>query len=97
MGCDVHVACRPGRSTAPEQQPDAGVLGRPVLDAVEAAMFGCTDAAEVLGELDECRREYPDANIRLTAFDSSRQCQRMSFVIQKRPPPVLRPHHLELN
>jgi ribulose-bisphosphate carboxylase small chain len=53
-------------------------------------MFGCTDAAQVLQEVSECRREYP-AYIRLRpapiAFDSSRpgsrQCQCMSFVIHK--------------
>ncbi|RCV05466.1 hypothetical protein SETIT_1G086700v2 [Setaria italica] len=46
-------------------------------------MFGCAGAAEVRRELDECRREYPDAYIRLIAFDSSRQCQCMSFVVHK--------------
>ncbi|KAK3152156.1 hypothetical protein QOZ80_2BG0155170 [Eleusine coracana subsp. coracana] len=50
-------------------------------------MFGCggdnAAAQEVLREGDECRREYPDAYIRLIAFDSSRQCQCMSFVIHK--------------
>ncbi|CAL4971406.1 unnamed protein product [Urochloa decumbens] len=46
-------------------------------------MFGCAGAAEVLRELDECRREYPDAYIRLIAFDGSRQCQCMSFVVHK--------------
>ncbi|XP_062218220.1 ribulose bisphosphate carboxylase small subunit, chloroplastic-like [Phragmites australis] len=46
-------------------------------------MFGCTDASQVLREAEECRKEYPDAYIRLIAFDSSRQCQCMSFVIHK--------------
>ncbi|PUZ74081.1 hypothetical protein GQ55_1G036300 [Panicum hallii var. hallii] len=46
-------------------------------------MFGCADAAEVLREVEECRREYPDAYIRLIAFDSLRQCQCMSFVVHK--------------
>ncbi|CAN6243067.1 unnamed protein product [Urochloa humidicola] len=32
-------------------------------------MFGCAGAEEVLRELDACRREYPDAYIRLIAFD----------------------------
>ncbi|XP_006646894.1 ribulose bisphosphate carboxylase small chain clone 512-like [Oryza brachyantha] len=48
-------------------------------------MFGCSDAAAVLREVDECRREYPDAFVRLIAFDSSRQCQCMSFVVHKPP------------
>ncbi|KAF0935660.1 hypothetical protein E2562_035107 [Oryza meyeriana var. granulata] len=48
-------------------------------------MFGCSDAAAVLRQVDECRREYPDAFIRLIAFDGSRQCQCMSFVVHKPP------------
>ncbi|KAL5212711.1 hypothetical protein ABZP36_023558 [Zizania latifolia] len=50
-------------------------------------MFGCSEAAAVLREVEECRRQYPDAFIRLIAFDSSRQCQCVSFVVHKPPPP----------
>ncbi|KAI0511145.1 hypothetical protein KFK09_011769 [Dendrobium nobile] len=46
-------------------------------------MFGCTDSSQVLHEIDECRKAYPDAYIRLLSFDNVRQCQCMSFVIQK--------------
>ncbi|XP_010914155.1 ribulose bisphosphate carboxylase small subunit, chloroplastic [Elaeis guineensis] len=46
-------------------------------------MFGCTDSAQVLQEIDECKKTYPNAYIRLLAFNSKRQCQCMSFVIQK--------------
>ncbi|MQL68424.1 hypothetical protein Taro_000701 [Colocasia esculenta] len=46
-------------------------------------MFGCTDSAQVLNEIRECKQAYPNAYIRLLAFDNQRQCQCMSFVIQK--------------
>ncbi|KAF3327461.1 ribulose bisphosphate carboxylase small chain clone 512-like protein [Carex littledalei] len=50
-------------------------------------MFGCTDSSQVLREIEECKNAYPNAYIKLISFDGSRQCQCMSFVIQK-PPPV---------
>ncbi|KAJ3696214.1 hypothetical protein LUZ60_001591 [Juncus effusus] len=46
-------------------------------------MFGCTDSAQVLRELQECKETYPNAYIRLLSFDNIRQCQSMSFIIQK--------------
>uniref|UniRef100_A0A1D1XVC8 Ribulose bisphosphate carboxylase small chain, chloroplastic n=1 Tax=Anthurium amnicola TaxID=1678845 RepID=A0A1D1XVC8_9ARAE len=46
-------------------------------------MFGCTDSSQVLSEIGECKAAYPNAYIRLLAFDNKRQCQCMSFVIQK--------------
>nr|CAD1827436.1 unnamed protein product [Ananas comosus var. bracteatus] len=46
-------------------------------------MFGCTDSFQVLREIEECKEAYPTAYIRLLAFDNQRQCQCMSFVIQK--------------
>ncbi|CAL9106143.1 hypothetical protein MUK42_11811 [Musa troglodytarum] len=46
-------------------------------------MFGCTDPSQVLQEIEECMQVYPNAYIRLLSFDSQRQCQCMSFVIQK--------------
>ncbi|KAG8058127.1 hypothetical protein GUJ93_ZPchr0002g24105 [Zizania palustris] len=49
-------------------------------------MFGCTDAAAVLREVEECRKQFPDAFIRLIAFDSTRQCQCVSIVVHKPPP-----------
>lgn len=46
-------------------------------------MFGCTDSAQILQEIDECKKTYPNAYIRLLSFDNKRKCQCMSFVIQK--------------
>ena len=46
-------------------------------------MFGCTDASQVLEEIRECRAAYPGAFVRLLGFDNKRQCQCISFVIQK--------------
>ncbi|KAK7854846.1 ribulose bisphosphate carboxylase small subunit, chloroplastic 3 [Quercus suber] len=46
-------------------------------------MFGCSDASQVLNEIHECRKTYPNAYIRLLAFDNKKQAQCMAFVIQK--------------
>jgi len=32
-------------------------------------MFGCTNPNEVLGEIDACKRAFPECYIRLVAFD----------------------------
>ena len=65
-----------------------GVLRRPVLDAVEAAhvrLHGRGAGAPGGGR--ECRREYPDAYVRLIAFDSSRQCHSACPSSSTSPPP----------
>ncbi|KAL9376821.1 hypothetical protein Peur_030941 [Populus x canadensis] len=46
-------------------------------------MFGCTDSSQVLEEIHECKKAYPDAYIRCLAFDNKHQGQCMAFVIQK--------------
>ncbi|KAJ6854013.1 ribulose bisphosphate carboxylase small chain-like [Iris pallida] len=46
-------------------------------------MFGCSDSSQVLDEIEECKKAYPNAYIRLLSFDNKHQCQCMSFVIQK--------------
>ena len=46
-------------------------------------MFGCTNASEVLNEIADCRKAYPQCYVRLAAFDSVKQVQVMSFVVQK--------------
>ncbi|GKB70507.1 Rop guanine nucleotide exchange factor 5 [Tanacetum coccineum] len=42
-------------------------------------MFGCTDSAQVLKELDECKKEYPEAFIRIIGFDNVRVTLRSSY------------------
>ncbi|KAK1269037.1 hypothetical protein QJS04_geneDACA017654 [Acorus gramineus] len=46
-------------------------------------MFGCTDSAQVLKELAECKKEYPNAFVRIIGFDNKRQVQCISFIARK--------------
>ncbi|KAJ9563490.1 hypothetical protein OSB04_008650 [Centaurea solstitialis] len=46
-------------------------------------MFGCTDSAQVIKELEECKKEYPSAFIRIIGFDNVRQVQCISFIAYK--------------
>ncbi|CAH2080611.1 unnamed protein product [Thlaspi arvense] len=46
-------------------------------------MFGCNDSSQVLNEIQECKRTYPNAYIRCLAFDNKHQGQCMAFIIQK--------------
>nr|P04715.1 RecName: Full=Ribulose bisphosphate carboxylase small subunit, chloroplastic 2; Short=RuBisCO small subunit 2; AltName: Full=Ribulose bisphosphate carboxylase small chain SSU11A, chloroplastic; Short=RuBisCO small subunit SSU11A; Flags: Precursor [Petunia x hybrida]pir/RKPJS1/ ribulose-bisphosphate carboxylase (EC 4.1.1.39) small chain (ssu11A) precursor - garden petunia [Petunia x hybrida]CAA27445.1 ribulose 1,5-bisphosphate carboxylase [Petunia x hybrida] len=48
-------------------------------------MFGCTDATQVLGELQEAKKAYPNAWIRIIGFDNVRQVQCISFIAYKPP------------
>lgn len=43
--------------------------------------FGETDLAKIAGELDACRRAYPDHHVRLTGYDSYTQSQGSCFVV----------------
>ncbi|XP_004303137.1 PREDICTED: ribulose bisphosphate carboxylase small chain, chloroplastic-like [Fragaria vesca subsp. vesca] len=46
-------------------------------------MFGCTDASQVLKELEEAKKAYPNAFIRIIGFDNVRQVQCISFIAYK--------------
>ncbi|CAI9787458.1 unnamed protein product [Fraxinus pennsylvanica] len=46
-------------------------------------MFGCNDSSQVLNEVQECKKAYPNAYIRCLAFNNVKQAQCMSFLIQK--------------
>ncbi|CAA0809753.1 Ribulose bisphosphate carboxylase small chain 1A-chloroplastic [Striga hermonthica] len=46
-------------------------------------MFGCNDSTQVLNEIQECKKAYPNAYIRCLAFDNKKQAQCMAFLIQK--------------
>ncbi|KAJ3686055.1 hypothetical protein LUZ61_015219 [Rhynchospora tenuis] len=48
-------------------------------------MFGCTDATQVAKEVEEAKKEYPDAFIRILGFDNVRQVQCISFIAYKPP------------
>jgi ribulose-bisphosphate carboxylase small chain len=46
-------------------------------------MFGCTDASQVLKEIASASKAFPDAYVRLVAFDSVRQVQIAGFLVQR--------------
>jgi ribulose-bisphosphate carboxylase small chain len=46
-------------------------------------MFGCTDSSQVLKELEEAKKAYPNAFIRIIGFDNKRQVQCISFIAYK--------------
>ncbi|CAI9786792.1 unnamed protein product [Fraxinus pennsylvanica] len=46
-------------------------------------MYGCTDAVQVLNEVDLCVKEYPNAFVRIIGFDNVRQVQCISFIAYK--------------
>ncbi|XP_055805233.1 ribulose bisphosphate carboxylase small subunit, chloroplastic [Solanum dulcamara] len=46
-------------------------------------MYGCTDATQVLNEVEECKKAYPQAWIRIIGFDNVRQVQCISFIAYK--------------
>ncbi|XP_027359585.1 ribulose bisphosphate carboxylase small chain, chloroplastic isoform X1 [Abrus precatorius] len=46
-------------------------------------MFGCTDSVQVLKELDEAKKAYPNGFIRIIGFDNVRQVQCISFIAYK--------------
>ncbi|TVT97948.1 hypothetical protein EJB05_56774 [Eragrostis curvula] len=48
-------------------------------------MFGCTDATQVLKELEEVKAAYPNSFVRLIGFDNVRQVQCISFIAYKPP------------
>ncbi|MQL41299.1 hypothetical protein EI012_25640 [Escherichia coli] len=48
-------------------------------------MFGCSDASQVLKELEECKKAYPNAFVRIIGFDNKRQVQCISFIAYKPP------------
>merc|ERR1711981_1517898 len=46
-------------------------------------MYGCSDSAEVVREVESCKREFPSAKVRVVGFDAKRQVQMTSFVVRK--------------
>ncbi len=48
-------------------------------------MFGCTDPTQVVNELEEAKKAYPNAFLRIIGFDSLRQVQCISFIAYKPP------------
>lgn len=48
-------------------------------------MFGCTDGSQVIGEITNCTKAFPDAYVRVVAFDASRQVQVAGFLVHRPP------------
>ncbi|KAI7908365.1 Ribulose bisphosphate carboxylase small chain [Pyricularia oryzae] len=48
-------------------------------------MFGCTDATQVMKELEEVKKAYPNSFVRIIGFDNKRQVQCISFIASKPP------------
>merc|ERR1712159_934494 len=46
-------------------------------------MFGCTDPTEVIREIDNCKKEFQNAKIRVLGFDAIRQIQTSGFIVRK--------------
>nr|Q38793.1 RecName: Full=Ribulose bisphosphate carboxylase small subunit, chloroplastic; Short=RuBisCO small subunit; Flags: Precursor [Aegilops tauschii]CAA58150.1 rbcS gene [Aegilops tauschii] len=48
-------------------------------------MFGCPAPTQVIPEVEEVRKEYPDPYCRIIGFDNMRQVQSVSFIASKPP------------
>eukprot|EP00884_Botryococcus_braunii_P011161 jgi/Botrbrau1/20045/Bobra.200_1s0050.1 len=48
-------------------------------------LFGCTDSGQVLREIQQCTRAFPDSYIRLVAFDNKRQVQVAGMLVHRPP------------
>ena len=46
-------------------------------------MFGCTDASQVLKEIANAVKSFPDSYVRVAAFDSEKQVQVVSFLVHR--------------
>lgn len=46
-------------------------------------MFGCVDSSQVINEIHECKKTFPNAYIRCLAFDNKRHMQSMAFLAHK--------------
>jgi ribulose-bisphosphate carboxylase small chain len=46
-------------------------------------MFGCTNAQEVLREINNCKKLFPGSYIRVVGFDNVRQVQCAGFLVQR--------------
>merc|ERR1711930_27724 len=46
-------------------------------------MFGANNARDVVDAIESCRREFPQAKIRVMGFDSTKQVQTAGFIVAK--------------
>ena len=69
------------RGRVPRQQSNARALRRAVMDDVEAADVRRNDPAQVLREIEECKKAYPSCFVRVLGFDNVKQVQFCGFLI----------------
>merc|ERR1712093_216979 len=46
-------------------------------------LFGCTNSADVIREIDNCKSEFPNSKVRVLGFDSIKQVQTSGFIVRK--------------
>lgn len=46
-------------------------------------MFGCTDASQVLAEIANAVKTFPDSYVRMAAFDAVRQVQTVAILVHR--------------
>ena len=46
-------------------------------------MFGCTDASQVLAEIANATKSFPDSYVRMAAFDAVRQVQTVAVLVHR--------------
>ncbi|CAL8462437.1 g1970 [Coccomyxa elongata] len=46
-------------------------------------MFGCTDASQVLAEIQNATKSFPDSYVRMAAFDAVRQVQTVAVLVHR--------------
>merc|ERR1711879_39818 len=46
-------------------------------------MFGCTSSDEVISAIEACKSDFPQAKIRVIAFDAMKQVQTAGFIVKK--------------
>ncbi|GAY37171.1 hypothetical protein CUMW_026990 [Citrus unshiu] len=44
-------------------------------------MFGCNDSSQILNEIQECKKAYPNAYIRCLAFNNQKQAQSLKVLL----------------
>lgn len=48
-------------------------------------MFGCSDSSQVLTEIGNASKAFPDSYIRIAGFDAVRQVQVVAFLVHRPP------------
>ncbi|KAM3363213.1 hypothetical protein P3S68_018067 [Capsicum galapagoense] len=66
-----------------EHRKSPGYYGGRYWTMWKLPMFGCTDATKVLNEVQEAKKAYPQAWVRIIGFDNIHQVQCINFMAYK--------------